>query len=321
MLQDKIKKRLARKLQDTHLRQLIGQEIITLLADKPDDVPAEEYCLSVAEIVVHELKDRLCKPIVEDTEPPPCDTMTKADQTPNLNGIIKRLTVGVEKALLSGNLQMLRALGEAIAKRDTGNICHNPRVALLVTRMAEFMGLESEQVQALIKGAFLHDIGKIGIQDDILLKPSGLTDEERKLMNSHTEMGAAIIGGVKWLTDAMDVVRNHHERWDGKGYPDRLAGDAIPLNARLFAVVDVFDALTSERPYKKAFPFDKSVIYICEGSGTHFDPEIVEAFTVQSNVFYDELANQPYPVLNSKLQRSMSLHFGMDMPTSAGRPA
>jgi putative nucleotidyltransferase with HDIG domain len=320
MLQQKIKDRLARKLRDTHLRQLIGQEIIALLADKPPDVPAEEYCRTAAEIIVDDLKEKLCKPIVEDSAPP-CDVSTAADRTPNLNDIIKRLTVGVEKALLSGNLQMLRALGEATAQRDTGNICHNPRVALLATRMAEFLDLESSQVQALMKGAFLHDIGKIGIRDDILLKPSGLTDEERRVMNSHTEVGASIIEGVRWLADAIDVVRNHHERWDGEGYPDGLAGKAIPINARLFAVVDVFDALTSERPYKEAFPFEAAVRYICKGSGSHFDPEIVEAFTVQAGVLYEELANQPYPVLNEKLQRSMAIHFGMDIIATVSRSA
>jgi HD-GYP domain-containing protein (c-di-GMP phosphodiesterase class II) len=336
MLSQKVKSRLRRRLQDTRLRQLIAREIVALLADKPEEVKTEDYCMAVAELVVLELKARLCKPFEErpldQTEqaaaevsqslgedaasevPPPAVAASVADQTANLDAIIKRLTSGVEHALLAGNLQMLRALGEAIAQRDTGTSKHNPRVTLYSIRLAEHMGLDTDQVQALIKGSFLHDIGKIGIRDDIILKPAGLTDEERRIMNSHPQLGSMIISSVKWLEDARDVVRYHHERWDGKGYPDGLKGEKIPLNARIFAVVDVFDALTSDRPYKSAQSFDEVMAILREHKGSQFDPKVVEAFEEIARGLYDEFTAETFHGLDEKLRHAMETHFGTPTP-------
>jgi len=313
ILDEKIKKRLAQRLQNTRVRQLIAQEIVALLAEKPENVTTEEYCIAVAEVVVGELKERLCRPVVERTgETPPVDTLADADETPDLNGVVKRLTTGVEQALLSGNLQMLRALGEAIAQRDTGNSKHNPRVTLFSALLAEAMELETEQIQALMKGSFLHDIGKIGIRDDIILKPAGLSEEERQTMNSHPELGAAIIRGVNWLEDARDVVRYHHEWFDGTGYPDKLKGKSIPLNARIFGIVDVFDALISKRPYKPAYSYENAMQIVFDRRGTHFDPWIVESFANISRKLYDELAWEPYHVLDKQLRGKVAFHFGLD---------
>jgi len=311
MLDQKVKNRLARSLKDTRIRQLIAREIVTLLAEKPDEIAAEDYCHTVAQLVVEELKERLCRPIVEDEqEVPELESPAGVRPPSDLDAVVRRLTTGAEQALLAGNLQMLRALGEAIAQRDTGNSHHNLRVTLFAIITAEMMELESEQVQALIKGSFLHDVGKIGIRDDLILKPSGLTADERRVMNSHPELGEAIIKGVSWLEDARDVVRHHHERFDGTGYPDELKGEDIPINARIFGIVDVFDALSSERPYKPSYSYEKTMQYIYDKRRSHFDPWIAELFANVSRRMYDDLAWQPYHVLDARLREKVALHFG-----------
>jgi len=311
MLDQKVKNRLARSLKDTRIRQLIAREIVTLLAEKPDEIPAEDYCHTVAQLVVEELKERLCRPILEDEQEAAEPESAIGVRPPSdLDAVVRRLTTGAEQALLAGNLQMLRALGEAIAQRDTGNSHHNLRVTLFAIITAEMMELENEQIQALIKGSFLHDVGKIGIRDDIILKPSGLTADERRVMNSHPELGESIIKGVSWLEDARDVVRHHHERFDGTGYPDGLKGEDIPINARIFGIVDVFDALSSERPYKPAYSYEETMQYIYDKRRSHFDPWIAELFANVSRRLYDDLAWQPYHVLDGRLREKEALHFG-----------
>jgi HD-GYP domain-containing protein (c-di-GMP phosphodiesterase class II) len=124
----------------------------------------------------------------------------------------------------------------------------------------------------------LHDIGKIGISDSILLKPGSLTPEEWVVMRSHPEIGRQILEGIPFLRDAIPVVRHHHERWDGTGYPLGLAGTAIPLGARIFAVADAFDAMTFDRPYSKAISLEAARDRIRDSAGTHFDPDVVATF-------------------------------------------
>jgi response regulator RpfG family c-di-GMP phosphodiesterase len=130
----------------------------------------------------------------------------------------------------------------------------------------------------VVLGAFLHDVGKIGIPDRILLKPGGLTPEETTIMRTHVELGADIVNHSNWLRRSRDIVLGHHERFDGRGFPRGSSGGDIPLGARLFAVVDVFDALTSRRPYKEPFPYDESMRRLRAESGSHFDPVVLEAF-------------------------------------------
>lgn len=330
MLDDKTKARLAQTLRNSQIRTIVAEELAILLADKPTEISAEDYCKSVAEMIVGELRERLCEPMLPAEQVDPAEQAAHAehadteafdsdevDHGGDLNGAIKRLTTGVEHALLSGNLQMLRALGEAIAQRDTGDSKHNPRVTLYSTRLAETMELETSQIQALMKGSFLHDIGKIGIRDEIILKPAGLSADERRTMNSHAELGAAIIRGVKWLNDAREVVRSHHEHFDGNGYPDGLKADAIPINARVFAIVDVFDALTSKRMYKPAYSYEKTMQIIFDKRGNHFDPWIVESFANISRQLYDELAWEPYHLLDAKLRRKVAFHFGLGSAADA----
>jgi HD-GYP domain-containing protein (c-di-GMP phosphodiesterase class II) len=140
------------------------------------------------------------------------------------------------------------------------------------------MGMKEEELYYVRLGALLHDIGKIGVPDSILLKPGKLTDDEWKIMKKHPEYAFQMLSPIAYLSKAIDIPYCHHEKWDGTGYPRGLKGKQIPLSARIFAVVDVWDALTSDRPYRKAWPKDKAIEYIRSQSGSHFDPEVVDVF-------------------------------------------
>jgi putative nucleotidyltransferase with HDIG domain len=173
--------------------------------------------------------------------------------------------------------QTLKALMSALDARDRETEGHSMRVSKLACLLGEKVGLNSEQLKALERGALLHDIGKIGISDSILHKPGKLTDDEWKIMRLHPDIGARIVERIPFLQECMYVVRYHHERWDGSGYPLGVKGNDIPIHARIFAVVDVFDALTSNRIYRQRSTPDEAVEYLREEAGRLFDGEIVEA--------------------------------------------
>jgi len=180
--------------------------------------------------------------------------------------------------LLDANLETIQLLGSAIAKRDSDTDAHNYRVTIYAVRLAEAVGTNAAIIRRLIKGAFLHDVGKIGVRDHILLKMGRLTPEEFEEMKKHVRHGLDIVGACQWLKDASEVVGSHHEKYNGSGYYGGLRGDEIPLNARLFAIADVFDALTSERPYKKPLSYSETMGILTQGAGAHFDPELLEVF-------------------------------------------
>ena len=195
--------------------------------------------------------------------------------------IVIRLVADNERKaqeVLESHISMMEALGRAIAKRDSDTGAHNYRVAWISATLGEAMGLVGNKMQELIAGSFLHDAGKIGISDAILLKPGKLTPEEMDVMRTHVAMGEEIVTGAGWLAGGKEVVACHHEKWDGSGYPRQLAGEAIPLVARIFAIADVFDALTSRRPYKEPFSFERAIGIIEDGAGRHFDPALVATF-------------------------------------------
>jgi len=171
----------------------------------------------------------------------------------------------------------LTALMSALDARDRETEGHSTRVSRLACLLAEEIGLNGPQLKALERGALLHDIGKIGISDTILHKPGKLTEDEWKIMRIHPDIGARIVEGIPFLQDTLSVIRYHHERWDGSGYPVGLKGKDIPIQARIFAVVDVFDALTSKRSYRKKSSPDDAVKYLREHSEILFDADIVEA--------------------------------------------
>jgi len=180
--------------------------------------------------------------------------------------------------VLDSHIAMMEALGRAIAKRDSDTGIHNYRVAWTATRIAERMGFQKAAMQSLIAGSFLHDVGKIGIPDAILLKPGRLDEDEMAIMRTHVTLGEEIVKGMGWLDGAHEVVAAHHEKWDGSGYPRGLAGKQIPLAARIFAVADVFDALCSRRPYKAPMSFGHARAIVERDSGRHFDPAVVAVF-------------------------------------------
>jgi putative nucleotidyltransferase with HDIG domain len=173
---------------------------------------------------------------------------------------------------------MLLALTRALDLRDTETEEHSTRVAQYAMTIGRAMGLPAEQLAALELGALLHDVGKIGIPDAILRKPGPLDVAEWEIMRRHPKLGHEILHGVDFLEPSLPVVLYHHERWNGNGYPCGLAGEAIPLNARIFAIADAYDAITSSRPYKSAQPVAVARQQITAAAGAHFDPQVVEAF-------------------------------------------
>jgi putative nucleotidyltransferase with HDIG domain len=173
----------------------------------------------------------------------------------------------------------LTALMSALDARDRETEGHSTRVSKLAWMLGEELGLTIQPLKALERGALLHDIGKIGISDDILHKSGALTEDEWRIMRIHPDIGARIVEGIPFLQDTLPVIRYHHERWDGSGYPSGLKGEEIPLYARIFAVADVFDALTSSRTYRNKSSPEEALEYMREQAGCLFDPVIVEALS------------------------------------------
>jgi response regulator RpfG family c-di-GMP phosphodiesterase len=173
----------------------------------------------------------------------------------------------------------LEALGSAIDTRDLGTQAHSRRVRGYSLTIARAHGMSSDaELRTLEHGVLLHDIGKIGIPDAILLKPGPLTPAEWKVMRTHPEIGRQLVEQIPFLRPAVPIVYHHHERWDGTGYPQGLKGEAIPLGARVFAVADAFDAMTFDRPYSRAIEFEAARAEIQRSAGTHFDPAVVKSF-------------------------------------------
>jgi putative two-component system response regulator len=186
------------------------------------------------------------------------------------------------KDLIDSRLRALQMLGKAAEFKDNDTGLHVIRMSHYSRLLAEACGWNEESCETLMNAAPMHDIGKIATPDNILKKPGRLTDDEMAIMKKHAEAGAQIIDEAKSDTPlfkmAREIALHHHEKWDGTGYPHGLAGNAIPLAARVVAIADVFDALTSQRPYKSPWPLDKTFAYLRECAGTHFDPELIDIF-------------------------------------------
>jgi len=184
------------------------------------------------------------------------------------------------RELRETRLQIVQRLGRAAEYRDNETGFHILRMSHTTALLARHLGWDQQQCELLLHASPMHDIGKIGIPDHILLKPGKLDPTEWEIMKTHTLIGANILEGDSsdLLTLAREIALTHHEKWDGSGYPKGLKGDAIPPSGRLVAIADVFDALTSERPYKNAWTVEASLDYIRENRGTHFDPAIVDLF-------------------------------------------
>lgn len=215
------------------------------------------------------------------------------------------------REVLDAHHSMMEAFGRAIAKRDTDTGAHNYRVAWIATRIGERLGLRNSTMQALIAGSFLHDVGKIAIPDAILLKPGQLDEKELQVMQSHVVQGEEIVSGIGWLDEAGAVVAAHHEKWDGSGYPRQLAGEGIPLVARIFAVADVFDALCSRRPYKEPLDLAQAMAILEKDSGRHFDDRIMRAFHPMAKGIYDRLKGCGDEEVREILLERIQHHFGL----------
>jgi HD-GYP domain-containing protein (c-di-GMP phosphodiesterase class II) len=215
------------------------------------------------------------------------------------------------REVLDSHISMMEALGRAIAKRDSDTGAHNYRVAWIAARIAESLGLKGRDMQALIAGSFLHDVGKIGIPDAILLKPGKLDDAEMVTMRTHVDQGEQIVTGMGWLDGANAVVAGHHEKWDGSGYPRKLKAEEIPLAARIFAVADVFDALCSKRPYKEPMDFDAAMTILKRDTGSHFDPSVMAVFSELAQEVFRRLADGTEENARQLLQDRVRKHFEM----------
>lgn len=198
------------------------------------------------------------------------------DKNQNLERLVHERTAELHKS----RLEVIQRLGYAAERRDTDTGAHIIRMSRYCEAVALAMGMRKEEAELILNTSPLHDVGKIAIPDKILLKPGALTPEEFEVMKAHTTIGGGMLAesDSDFLKMAERIARTHHERWDGKGYPLGLKGEEIPIEGRICAVCDVFDALTSERPYKKAWSFAAAVREIKKMTGTFFDPSVVRAF-------------------------------------------
>ena len=187
--------------------------------------------------------------------------------------------------LLQGNEQALRALVHAMDIRHKETRDHSDRVMRMTLALARLAGIRDEELRRIRFGALLHDIGKLALPDAILIKPGPLTEDEIAVMRTHPQVGHDLLQQVDFLRDAVDIPYNHHERWDGDGYPRGLRAEQIPLAARVFSVVDVWDALSFPRVYKPAWPEDEVIAYLRKIAGSQLDPSLVALFLAN----YDEI--------------------------------
>jgi putative nucleotidyltransferase with HDIG domain len=186
----------------------------------------------------------------------------------------------------------LEALGDALDLKDSETEGHSKRVTAYAIALARAMGIPPDEIKVIARGAFLHDIGKMAIPDDILRKPGKLTPEEQSVMREHCARGYHMLRKIPFLSGAAEIVYCHQEYYDGNGYPNGLRGREIPVGARIFAVADTLDAITSDRPYRKARGFDTAREEILRCSGTQFDPAVVETFLKIPNELWQELRSE-----------------------------
>jgi HD-GYP domain-containing protein (c-di-GMP phosphodiesterase class II) len=207
-----------------------------------------------------------------------------------LDTLARQTAIAIDNASLFNELQgsnlelrmaydtTLDGWANALELRDKETEGHSKRVTDLTLRLASAMGITGDDLVQIRRGTALHDIGKMGISDSILFKPGPLTEDEWEIMRLHPTMAYNLLSSIPFLRPALDIPYCHHEKWDGSGYPRGLQGEQIPLQARIFAIIDVWDALINDRPYRKAWREADALAYVKEQAGAHFDPQVVEAF-------------------------------------------
>jgi len=199
----------------------------------------------------------------------------------NLEKLVGERTSKLREALLvlkKTHLDSVKVLAGAIDAKDPYTRGHSDRVNKMSMRIGMKLSFNEERLENLVFGALLHDIGKIGIRDEVLQKKDELTPEEYQYVQQHPLIGVKIVEGIDFFKDKISMIRNHHEHFDGSGYPDGLMGETIPLEARIIAVSDAFDAMTSLRPHRRAMPVEDVIIEMGKGKGKQFDPQILEIF-------------------------------------------
>jgi putative nucleotidyltransferase with HDIG domain len=197
--------------------------------------------------------------------------------TESFNHMITNIQLS-HKELLDAYDNTLEGWSRAVNMKDNETERHMHNVVDMTLKLANKMGYQGEHLTEIQRGALLHDVGKIGIPDVILKKPGKLTTEERAEMEKHPQLAYEMLYPIKYLRNVLDIPFSHHEKWDGSGYPCGLKGEEIPETARIFAIVDVWDAMTSDRVYRDALPEEEVVGYIRDNRGIHFDPHIVDIF-------------------------------------------
>jgi response regulator RpfG family c-di-GMP phosphodiesterase len=203
----------------------------------------------------------------------------------------------------------LEALGAAIDLRDSPTAGHSRRVFLYSMELAKSIGGLEQEIRSIAMGAWLHDIGKLATPDRVLLKPGPLTDSEWEIMRRHARIGYDLVKSISFLAGAAEIVLTHHERFDGSGYPQKMKGDEIPFGARIFAVADTLDAMTSDRPYRAALPLQAAQEVIERGSGTLFDPLVAAAFLRVPGETWETIAKQTVTVRASSVLAAEKIPF------------
>ncbi len=216
---------------------------------------------------------------------------TITDQNTGLLQLTEDLTHSLDK-LQDNYFGTMESLASAIEARDPGTGGHSHRLEELITLLCREQNLTNEQELQLKRASALHDVGKIGVPEAILMKPGALDSREWEIMKQHSKIGYNIIVKIPFLSDIAPIVKHHHENFDGTGYPDGLAGDDIPIEARILSVIDAFDAMTSDRPYRSALSQDEAATRLAQGKGTQFDPDIVEAFLADLNKKPDKFQHE-----------------------------
>lgn len=199
----------------------------------------------------------------------------------HLERLVEERTAGLRQAyrvLKKAHLDSVKVLAQAIDAKDPYTRGHSDRVRRMSLKIAGHLGFSEERLESLEYGALLHDIGKIGIKDEVLQKPGALNPGEYQYIQEHTLIGAKIVEGIDFFKDKIPMIRCHHEYFDGSGYPDGLVGEAIPLEARIITVPDAFDAMASLRPHRRAMPLDEVLMELEKGRAKQFDPEVLEIF-------------------------------------------
>ncbi|MEA2219541.1 MAG: cyclic di-GMP phosphodiesterase [Solirubrobacteraceae bacterium] len=279
-------------LLDLHMPELDGFEVLARLRTLIKPPVLLPVCVLTADVSTQSrrralslgARDFLTKPF------DPVELLVRVRnllETRHLQIALQRANASLSDDVLARTIQleaarfeMIERLARAGEYRDDDTQRHASRIGRRSALLARRMGIGPHEAELITHAAPLHDVGKIGVSDTILLKPGALTPAERALMQRHAAIGARLLSGGSSdiLRMAERIARSHHERFDGAGYPDGLAGDAIPLVARIVAIVDVFDALTHERPYKRAWPIERALTAIRSERGRHFDPAVVDAF-------------------------------------------